>query len=236
MGLHVGTSGWAYKEWKPAFYPEKLPAAKFLEHYARELTACEINATFYRMQSAASFARWAASVPEGFRFAVKAHRSITHGKELAPDPGFVEAFLGALAPLGPKLGAVLFQLPPYRKRDDDALGRLLGAIPASRPFAVEFRNASWDDAAVTARIASAGGTVCFADTDGAPPAALPPGAIGYVRLRAEKYTSEQRDRWRALLEREGRAREVLAFAKHEGVPAGDPFAGVGFAQWLCTNG
>src|SRR4051812_47853037 len=101
MALYVGTSGWAYKEWKPAFYPEKLPQTRFLEHYASELGACEINATFYRMQTAATFAKWAAGVPDGFRFAVKAHQGITHGPQVAGDREFLDAFLRSISPLGP---------------------------------------------------------------------------------------------------------------------------------------
>jgi uncharacterized protein YecE (DUF72 family) len=232
MALFIGTSGWAYKEWKPAFYPEKLPQTRFLEHYARELTACEINATFYKLQSAATFGRWAAGTPEGFRFAVKAHQRITHGAEIAPDADFLGAFLRSLAPLHPRLGVLLFQFPPYRKRDDAALARLIAALPPSRAAAFEFRHASWDADPVRAQIAAAGGTVCFAETEGRAPERLPEGRLAYVRLRAERYEDEARDRWRALLEREAATRDVYAFAKHEGVPAGDPNGGVGFAQWL----
>lgn len=232
MALFVGTSGWAYKEWKPGFYPEDLPQARFLEHYARELTACEINATFYRLQTASTFAKWAAGTPEAFRFAVKAHRRITHGQEIAPEPDFLDGFLETLAPLGARLGVVLFQFPPYRKRDDAALERLLGALSASRRHAFEFRHASWDEDAVRERIARAGGTVGISETAGEVPERLPPGPIAYVRLRAERYRAAAREGWRTLLEREAMARDVYVFAKHEGVPAGDPFGGVGLAQWL----
>lgn len=236
MSLYVGTSGWAYKEWKPGFYPEGLPQARFLEHYARTLTACEINATFYRLQSDATFAKWAAGTPETFRFAVKAHRRITHARTITVEQEFLDAFFRSLVPLGARLGAVLLQFPPYLKRDDDGLSRLIEALPPGRRAAFEFRHASWEDDGVEERIARSGGTVCVGETEGAVPERLPAGPIAYVRLRAERYSAEARDGWRRLLDREAEARDVLVFAKHEGIPAGDPFGGVGLAQWLVEPG
>jgi uncharacterized protein YecE (DUF72 family) len=231
--LRVGTSGWAYAEWKPAFYPADLPAKRFLEHYGRVLTACEINATFYRRQPPATFAKWAASVPRSFRFAVKAHGAITYGKELAPDRArrIFDDFRKGVAALGASRGPILYQLHPERKRDDEQLARLL-ARAGAEPFAVELRDESWRAAEIEARVAEAGGTVCFTDEDARAPLSLPPGPIAYVRLRSERYTRKSREAWRELLEREARARDVYVFARHEGVKAGDPFTGVGLAQWL----
>lgn len=238
MTLHVGTSGWAYPEWKPAFYPAGLPAARFLEHYAGRLSACEVNGTFYRLQSEASVARWAAAAPPGFRFACKAHRALTHGARLPSEPGaeeLLERFLESLAPLGARLGAVLIQLPPRRVRDDGALAALLSCLPRALPFAMEFRDPSWDHPDVERTVTQAGGTLCLADTTGAVPARLPGGPLAYVRLRADHYPEEARTGWRELLEREAADRPVLAFAKHEGAPAGDPHVGVGLAEWLARG-
>jgi uncharacterized protein YecE (DUF72 family) len=235
MTLYVGTSGWAYKEWKPAFYPEDLPQARFLELYSHVLGAVEINATFYRLQSTETFAKWAATTPEQFRFATKAHRRLTHSKEMAPEGDartFLDAYLRSVATLGPRLGVVLFQYPPYRRRDDAALDAIIAALPDGTRAAFEFRHDSWADAAVRDRIAQAGGTVCVSETEGKVPDALPPGPFAYIRLRAERYSPEARDGLRALLEKEGAERDVFAFAKHEGIPAGDPFGGIGFAVWL----
>ena len=235
VSLHIGTSGWAYREWKPAFYPEGLPQDRFLTHYAGVLTACEINATFYRLQSEAAVARWAEATPADFRFAAKAHRRLTHARALPPAEGgdaFLERFLDSLAGLGTRLGAVLLQFPPTRHRDDAALEGLLGSLPPGLPVALEFRDASWDQATVRERIAAAGGTVCVSETAGEVLPSLPPGPLAYVRLRGERYSDEARRGWRELLEREAAERPVYAFAKHEGIPAGDPHAGVGLAQWL----
>ncbi len=235
MSLHVGTSGWAYPEWRPGFYPEGMPQSRFLSHYASVMGACEINATHYRLQSEAAVARWAAEVPEGFRFAAKAHRRLTHGRILPPDAGgaaFMEGFLASMAPLGARLGAVLFQFPPPRARDDGVLDGFLACLPPGLPFAMEFRHESWLDTVVEARVARAGGTVCVGETAGAVLPRLPGGPLAYVRLRADRYEPEARAAWRDLLEREAADRPVFAFTKHEGVPAGDPYAGVGLAEWL----
>jgi uncharacterized protein YecE (DUF72 family) len=239
MPLHVGTSGWAYAEWRPGFYPPGLPQSRFLEHYASVLTACEINATFYRLQSEATMRRWADAVPSGFRFTLKAHRGLTHGALFPPDEaedGLLARFLDSVKAVGDRLGALLVQLPPTRRRDDAGLDRLLRALAGGPPAAFEFRHASWSDPAVAERIAAAGGTVCLAETSGAVPEALPPGPIAYVRLRADRYEEGAREGWRALLTREAEARSVFCFAKHEGVPAGDPHAGVGLAEWLLRPG
>ena len=235
MGLHVGTSGWAYPEWKPDFYPEGLPRDRFLAHYSSVLSACEINATHYRVQSEDTVARWAAQTPEGFRFAAKAHRRITHVRALPPAEGgaaFLERFLESLTPLGARLGAVLLQFPPTRERDDGALAGLLDCLPPGLPTAVEFRHESWLAPEVEERIAAAGGTVCVSETAGAVMPRLPEGPLAYVRLRADRYSPAARDGWRDLLEREAADRPVYAFAKHEGLEAGDPYGGVGLAEWL----
>jgi uncharacterized protein YecE (DUF72 family) len=232
LALFIGTSGWDYKEWKGAFYPSDLPESRFLEHYGRELTACEVNVTFYHLQSEPTLVKWGASVPEGFRFAVKAHRRLSHRKRIAPPDDFLERFLASLAPLRERLACILLQYPPYTERDDHALGRLLAALPAHPPFAFEFRHPSWAGAEVEHVLAEHNGTVCLSETEGAVPERLPPGRFAYVRLRASSYEEAARGAWLELLREEARTRDVYAFAKHKDVPAGDPFTGVGLAQWL----
>ncbi|MDQ4142904.1 MAG: DUF72 domain-containing protein [Actinomycetota bacterium] len=235
MTLFIGTSGWAYKEWKPEFYPAEITQSRFLEHYVTQLTACEINATFYRLQSESTFARWHAAAPDAFRFSIKAHRRITHSRSMVPDEdarNFIAVFLKSLEPLGSKVGTILLQYPPRRTRDDGALSALLDVLPAERRFAFEFRHDSWAAPEVESLIAESGATLCVADTTAAVPDGLPPGRHAYVRLRAERYTDEQRQGWLELLQRESRERDVFVFSKHEGIPAGDEYGGVGLAQWL----
>ena len=235
MTLYVGTSGWAYKEWKPDFYPADLPQARFLEHYGQHLSACEVNATFYRIQSDNAFSKWASATPPSFRYSAKAHRRITHGKTVAPDDAreeYFTKFFDSVRPLGERLGAVLMQYPPTRKRDDDALKELLAYLPDHHRYAFEFCHESWDSDDVRKVIAESGGTVCFSDTSGHVPEALPPGPIGYVRLRTERYTEKQRAGWLEMLQREAESRDVFAFAKHEGIPTADEYGGVGLAKWM----
>ncbi len=238
VSLHIGTSGWAYTEWKPAFYPADVPQNRFLEHYGTVLTACEINATFYRLQSESVVSRWAGAVPDGFRFAVKAHRRLTHTRQMAWDETereFLRQFLASIAPLGDRFGALLLQFPPTRERDDDGLAVVLESLPADLVFAMEFRHDSWIDDAVFAAIAARGGTVCISETAGTVLDRLPPGPLAYIRLRSDRYSPDARRGWLDLLRREAAERPVLVFAKHKGIPAGDPFGGIGLAEWLMAN-
>jgi uncharacterized protein YecE (DUF72 family) len=127
----------------------------------------------------------------------------------------------------------LLQLPGFRERDDEGLDELLAALPSGVPFAIELRHETWDDAGVRERIAAAGAATCVSETKGEVPERLPPGPIGYVRLRASEYSPAARDGWRALLEREAETRPVFAFAKHKtGLPASSPYGGIGLARWL----
>src|SRR5919198_2679617 len=123
--VFIGTSGYSYKAWKGRFYPEKLPEAQMLAFYARRFATVEVNNTFYRMPSAALLARWAAETPEGFTFSLKAPQRITHQKRLADVAADVSYFLEMAQALGSKLGPVLYQLPPYFKKDAARLRALL---------------------------------------------------------------------------------------------------------------
>jgi uncharacterized protein YecE (DUF72 family) len=235
MALFAGTSGWAYKEWKPAFYPPGLPQARWLEHYATVLPAVEINATFYRMQSPETIAKWRKAAPDSFRFATKIHRAITHARVLAPNDdrqAFIDNYFESISALGIALGPVLLQLPGGRTRDLESLRALIGALPKGILFAFDFTDESWNDIEVLNELASGGGTACYSDRNGDAPDSLPPGPIGYVRMRHPRYTDEQRERWRDLLDREAAGRDVYVFTKHEGVETEDSHGGVGLSLWL----
>jgi uncharacterized protein YecE (DUF72 family) len=199
------------------------------------MTACEINATFYRKQAPSTFEKWAAAAPTGFRFAVKAHRVITHSRMFAPDENrraLIQDFFTSVSTLGDLQGPVLFQFPASRERDDAALDGLLAALPDDAPFAFEFLSPTWDGDAITEKLVESGATRCFTDRTGDVPESLPPGPIAYVRMRNERYNDEQMQSWRALLARESSQRDAYVFAKHEGTEANDPHGGLGFARWL----
>jgi uncharacterized protein YecE (DUF72 family) len=234
--LYVGTSGFSYGEWRPGFYPEGLPQSRWLEHYGKRLSACEVNVTFYRVPGPETFAKWCAATPESFRFASKAHRRLTHAKNIVPRGelrAFWDDYLAALAGLGPRLGAILLQLPRHRERDDATLESLLEPLAGGTPFALELSNDSWNAPTVQARVAAAGGTVCLSDAgDGPVPEALPPGPLGYVRMRRERYDEPTREAWQTLLAREAETRDVYAFTKHKGTAPTDPAGGIGLSMWL----
>ena len=238
MSLYVGTSGWAYGEWRGSFYPDGLPQARFLEHYGRSLTACEANATFYRLQSETTLARWAGSVPDEFRFAVKAHRRVSYRRRLLPDAesaGYIEEFVESLQPLGEKLGCLLIQVPEFLERGDDALAGLLDLLPGDMRFACELQHPSWDAPEVATAVAARGGTVCVREEEGVAPAALPPGPCAYVRLKGLHYSDEARRGLLSMVGDEAHARDVFVFARHKDVPADDPHTGLGLARWLVSR-
>jgi len=127
--LRVGTSGYSYKEWRGTFYPEDLQPAEMLRFYAERLGAVEINNTFYRMPSEKVLTGWAEQVPEGFRFALKASRRITHFKRLKEAEDDVRYLTETALALGERLGPILFQLPPNLKGDTGRLEAFLAALP-----------------------------------------------------------------------------------------------------------
>jgi uncharacterized protein YecE (DUF72 family) len=143
MRTFIGTSGFSYAPWRGSFYPEKLPAAKMLAYYAERLDAVEINNTFYRMPTTDALAKWAGETPAGFQFVLKSPRQITHIKKLA-DVADTLARLHevGVAALGERLGPVLFQLPPFLKKDLPRLADFLAQLPTGLRAAVEFRHAS----------------------------------------------------------------------------------------------
>jgi uncharacterized protein YecE (DUF72 family) len=142
--VHVGCSGWNYKDWRGAVYPPGVPAREWLERYSRVFDTVEVNATFYRLVSRDAVARWAKQTPERFVFAVKASRYLTHVKRLTGIADGVKTFYERIEPLieADRLGPVLWQLPETFRRDDGRLAAALAQLPAGR-HAIEFRHASW---------------------------------------------------------------------------------------------
>jgi uncharacterized protein YecE (DUF72 family) len=142
--IRIGCSGWNYASWKQEFY-EGLPARLWLEHYARHFDTVEVNNTFYRLPSRAAAANWERTVPVGFLFAVKASRYLTHIKRLLDVGAGLERFYERIEPLlrSPKLGPILWQLPPNFQRDDERLARALRRLPREQRHCFEFRHPSW---------------------------------------------------------------------------------------------
>ena len=217
MTLLAGASGYSFKEWKGDFYPAKIKPEDMLKFYGERLPTVEINNTFYQMPKAAVLENWAAQTPASFRFAIKASRKITHFARLAADSAAenVRFLYQQLATLGPKRGPVLFQLPPFLKKDLPRLREFLKLLPDGHRAAFEFRNDSWFDDETYAALKDAGASLCFSEReDGAPPALVETAPWGYVRLRLETYSEADLAQWAARLDKTG-WQDVFVYFMHE---------------------
>jgi uncharacterized protein YecE (DUF72 family) len=215
--LLAGASGYSYKEWKGNFYPADIRPDGMLKWYAERLPTVEINNTFYRLPRAEMLENWARTVPNGFRFAIKASQRITHVARLRPDMAADPlAFLyRTLAVLGEKRGPVLFQLPPFSKKDLPLLIEFLGLLPENHKAAFEFRNESWFGDDVYGALKQAGAMLCLSEReDAAPPPLVQTTASGYVRLRLENYSEDDLQRWVERLAATG-WHEIHAYFMHE---------------------
>ena len=196
--LLAGASGYAFKEWKGSFYPEKIKPEDMLAWYAAQLPSVEINNTFYAMPKASVLAHWAEVTPAHFRFAIKAPKRITHVARLAADAAAdsVAHLYKMLEALGAKRGAVLFQLPPFLKKDLPRLDEFLQLLPPGHRAAFEFRNDSWFDDAVYELLHRAGAALCLSErADNAAPPMVQTAPWGYLRLRLEQYTDSELEQW-----------------------------------------
>jgi uncharacterized protein YecE (DUF72 family) len=223
MEVLAGTSGYSYKEWKGPFYPEKLPADEMLHFYAGRLRTVEINNTFYRMPDQTVLSRWSEQVPDDFAFSVKAPRRISHDRRLREADSDVAEFLRRTAVLGKKLGPVLFQLPPFMKKDLPRLADFLGLLPATLRAAFEFRHTSWQDDAVYEILRARGAMLCMADTDEGETPLVSTSDAGYLRLRREQYDDRDLRAWVEQIAAQPWHRAYVYF-KHEDAGLGAKFA------------
>jgi uncharacterized protein YecE (DUF72 family) len=217
--LFVGTSGFAYKEWVGPFYPPGTKSAGMLGYYAGEFNSVEVNYTFRRSPTAPMMETWSAATGDGFVFALKANQGITHFLRLKNIGERLAGFLEAVAPLGPRLGPVLFQCAPNLKYDPEVLDGFLAelaAAPGSHRYVMEFRHPSFDTDEVRSKLSAAGVALCVADTDDAPATFRRTGGFAYVRLRGTGYEEKALEDWgasfRSALE-EGV--DVYCYLKHE---------------------
>ena len=196
--LLAGASGYSFKEWKGSFYPEDMKPDGMLAWYSARLPTVEINNTFYQMPKTSVLENWARTAPDGFRFAIKASRRITHLSRLKADTAAdsVAYLYRNLATLGEKRGPVLFQLPPFLKKDLPRLREFLALLPPDHRAAFEFRNDSWLDEEVYAALRGAGAALCLSEReDNAPPPLVETASWGYVRLRLENYSDADLAAW-----------------------------------------
>ena len=224
MKLFAGTSGFSYKEWKGTFYPADLAAGDMLEFYAQQLPAVEINNTFYRMPRSNVLESWSETVADDFRFVVKASRRITHQKRLKDVGEETGYLLNKLEILGDRLGAVLFQLPPFLHKDLERLQTFLDPLPDSLRAAIEFCHASWLDVDVFAALRVHNAALCVADTDEEDTVeTLSTADWGYLRLRRANYTDTALQQWLDRMRTEHWS-SGFVFFKHEDEGAGPALA------------
>lgn len=215
----VGTSGWQYDHWRRRFYPKDVPKTRWLEHFAARFPTVEVNNSFYRLPSEHAFAEWRARTPDGFVFAVKASRYITHVRRLRDPKEPVDLLWSRARKLGPKLGPVLFQLPPTLGLDLERLNGLLSVVPKGMRVAIEFREPSWMVKEVYDLLDGADAALVFPDRPGARmPDAITGGWV-YVRFHqgqpsAPGYLREKLRRWADRLA-EVRARDAFVYFNND---------------------
>lgn len=204
--LRLGTSGWVYPHWRGLFYPPHLHPRHWLGHYSDSFDSVEINNTFYRLPRPETFADWAAQTPEGFLFAVKANRFLTHRKKLKDAEAALAEFLARARLLGSKLGPILFQLPPHWGPDLPRFESFLRALPPGCTYVFEFRDQRWLDESVFRLMERCGVVHCIHDMR---PLRVPPrvtaGAV-YLRFhgdptRAGDYPEETLALWAGRIDR-----------------------------------
>lgn len=164
--IHIGTSGWHYDHWKGRFYPETLPRTNYLEYYADNFHTLEINNSFYQMPQEKTMVQWRNAVQEGFIFAIKASRYITHIKKLKDGKQIIPPFIKKIEILGKRLGPVLFQMPPQWRFNLERLTSFLKALPSGFRYAFEFRDSSWFNAGTYDALAAYNASFCIYHTTG----------------------------------------------------------------------
>jgi len=220
----VGTSGWIYQHWRGVFYPPGLSAVRWFEFYSRHLDTVEVNNTFYRLPSAEVFTAWGRQAPAGFVYAVKASRFLTHRKKLKDPAQPLETFQRRARHLGPRLGPVLYQLPPRWRCDVDRLRRFVALLPADLHHVFEFRDPSWYNPAVRDVLEGAGAGFCVHDLQGAPCPDWVTGPLAYLRFHgpteapyAGRYDPDQLRPWARWVQRVRESgRDVYVYFNNDG--------------------
>ena len=224
MTLYVGTSGFAYKEWKGSFYPDDLPAKGMLHYYGEHFRSVEINNTFYRMPTVSLLESWAGEVPDDFRFVLKASQRITHQRRLVDADEDVGYLLDVAAALKQRLGALLFQLPPNLKKDAPRLDAFLALLPPQFRAAFEFRHPSWFDDEVFALLHDHQAALCIAEAeDDLEVPVVATADWGYLRLRRPDYGDAELKAWAKRVRLQD-WQDAFVFFKHEEAGRGPQLA------------
>lgn len=223
--VHVGTSGWSYREWKGSFYPADLKSDRMLSYYGERFDAVEVNNTFYRLPKREVLEGWAKQVPSGFSFAIKASQRITHRARLGADAAEpLGHLLDCVGVLGDRLGPLLVQTPPWLRADPELLRDFLALLPEGVRAAFEFRHATWFDDPVYQIMADRNVALVIADTGGeGDPPLVRTADWGYARLRRVEYPGTLLDEWAERLDALSWER-LWVFFKHEDEATGPRLA------------
>jgi uncharacterized protein YecE (DUF72 family) len=220
--VFIGTSGWSYKSWEKAFYPDEMPRRRHFEYYATQFNTVEINATFYRLPTLKMVRGWRDKAPEGFVFAAKGSRYITHMKKLANLDGALRKYFSRIKPLQKRLGVILWQLPPFLQKNPQRLDDFLRRLPKQYSHAVEFRHASWlDDEIFDILRRRKAAHVCLS-SEGMPQNLTVTADVVYIRFHgleggaAHDYTREELKPWAQFIRKQMRAgKTVFAFFNND---------------------
>jgi uncharacterized protein YecE (DUF72 family) len=217
--IWLGTSGFRYKEWRPAFYPAELPEPRFLSYYAAHFNSVEIDSTFYRMPNAKMIDGWKSATGEDFRFSLKASQQITHREQLRLPSPALDYLLGVVARLERRLGVLLYQLPPFFRFDAARLETFLSFLPREMRAAMEFRHDSWFRAETYDLLREREVALCIHDADDHVTPLEFTAPFTYVRLRRNQYDPAVMSEWQQRIhDWAAGGREVYAYVKHEADP------------------
>lgn len=217
--IRIGCSGWNYRHWRSAFYPQGLPVKDWFAYYAMHFDTVEINASFYRLPTAETFQRWRSQAPPGFCYAVKAPRFITHMHKLK-DEGAL--FLENVRHLADRLGPLLYQLPPRWKCDRKRLETFLRSRPKHIVHVFEFRDTSWINEEVLYLLGRHEASFCAHDMPGQPTPRWAIGPVAYVRFHGSgqkyggDYSRAALEPWRDwILEQSRQGRDVWVYFNND---------------------
>jgi uncharacterized protein YecE (DUF72 family) len=220
--IRIGCSGWNYRHWRGAFYPDGLPVKRWFDHYAARFDTVEINNSFYRLPKAETFARWRDQAPPGFRFAVKANRFLTQAKKLKDCAEPIARMMAPVRELGATLGPILYQLPPRFRANVERLDEFLTLLPRDLTHVFEFREESWHADEVLAVLERHGASFCSHDMPGMTVPRRAIGPIAYVRFHGGsgkywgRYEEAALAAWREwMVEQAGSGRDVLAYFNND---------------------
>jgi uncharacterized protein YecE (DUF72 family) len=227
-----GTSGFSYKEWRPAFYPADISEKQFLQYYATRLNSVEIDYTFYRMPTAKTIQAWHDATPTNFKFTLKASQQITHRERLKVPSNALPYLLEVVPGLESRLGMILFQLPPFFKCDTQKLDLFVSGLPRGIPSAFEFRHDSWFVPDVYRILRNRGIALCIHDADDHTTPLELTAPFTYIRLRRTEYDATRRTEWQERIRSwVSGGVDVFAYIKHEDNPNA-PLIAVEFAEGL----